>query len=618
MKQQVLPIISKEVACRRLSALGLRQSQVYQILSQVQKWVDAEGPENTVKRLKVFKNLFVRKWSKAEPITPTWIKFKLDSEGYAIPKGIFGSLFIMGKKSQKMLSALMVYTTYQSNRVLPSQWKKFYESVRADNKYLCRFESSRNFGIFKSKLIAKGWRHSRSIKLDGTVLVPNRTRAPLLDGRKTVVESDDGNLTRLVNFGCHADPRTSKLIRKLKANPMNFIRVIESNYPLGCQDLVSGKIGFIQEPGLKLRAVANPLRHHQFVLEPLKRDLLRVLSFIEADCTHNQEKGIFDIQSWLKEGMTLSSVDLSDATNLFPGELTFNLLGSLYQGTDYELLVAYFKEISLGDWTVNPSMLPEKDSCSKINWSKGQPLGLGPSFPAFALSHHFIMMGVEHLLRRQGVLGPTETLKYRILGDDIVLDARAEEAYHKIMVDDLGCSISIDKSLSKCSSAEFASRIIRSDKILRQYKWRDYSDDNFIEMARQYGTRQSFGLFPKKQRQVLKSICDVPDQFGGLGFNPKGVSLDNRISRNLLLIRKLESSDRGVSQRWAGTYRLKNMYEAMPHRTTQVVWDASTSKQFFGRYPDKGISVQESETPPPNFFGANVKSDTLFARLCQQ
>lgn len=181
--------IPKKVACQRLSALGLRQNQVYQVLSIVQKWVDNEGPENTVKRIKTIKNLFVRKWSKAEPIFPEWLKYHM-VEGYAVPKGIFGSLFDMGRKSQKMLSALMVYSTYQSTKVTVAQWKKFQESVEADSKYLCGFENSRNFDIFKRKLVRKGWNIPENIDLDATILVPNNTRMPYLSGFSTISESE--------------------------------------------------------------------------------------------------------------------------------------------------------------------------------------------------------------------------------------------------------------------------------------------------------------------------------------------------------------------------------------------------------------------------------------------
>jgi hypothetical protein len=38
-----------------------------------------------------------------------------------------------------------------------------------------------------------------------------------------------------------------------------------------------GKIGFIQEPGYKLRAVANPNRVYQLSLEPMAEQLQRVL-----------------------------------------------------------------------------------------------------------------------------------------------------------------------------------------------------------------------------------------------------------------------------------------------------------------------------------------------------
>jgi hypothetical protein len=310
---------------------------------------------------------------------------------------------------------------------------------------------------------------------------------------------------------------------------------------------IVGRISFLQEPGYKLRAIANPLPIFQILLDPLKRVLLDVLKLIPNDFTHDQDSGVVFIQSMIKDDKKLSSVDLSDATNHLPLDDQLNVLRYLFGNkvADIEL----FKDVSKSGWVVDSPSGQEI-----IHWETGQPLGLGPSFPSFALYHHFVMRYVISMVDNDPdilssfILGlmsrdgksKISRLSYAIVGDDIVMDSKYTDVYIRV-IEKLECKISLDKCLFNTNSAEFCSRIITSDKIYRAYKWKAVSDSSFISMCKAFGPN-ILPLLRPRQRKIAESIGEIPDTLGGpIGWNPDGKCLLQREAELWQLAETLES-----------------------------------------------------------------------------
>jgi hypothetical protein len=276
-----------------------------------------------------------------------------------------------------------------------------------------------------------------------------------------------------------------------------------------------GCVSLIQEPGLKLRAVANPSRVIQYALEPLKDFLRSILTDIPEDCTFDQSKGVNWCQAQLTLGKTLFSVDLSDATNLFPWEIQVYVLSEVRNYISspafkdiFDSCVTIFKMAAKSVWRCN---------LGDVFFRKGQPLGLGPSFFLFALSHHYVLRS----------LGSEDN--YRILGDDIVISDSGLASRYVDQMTRMGCSISMEKTLESGTVAEFASNLIMQNLKVKQHKWRKVTRSNAIDLARLYGPKILHEL-PKSIRRVVLAISDIPEQFGGLGWNPKGLSFETRMS----------------------------------------------------------------------------------------
>lgn len=283
-----------------------------------------------------------------------------------------------------------------------------------------------------------------------------------------------------------------------------------------------GKIGLIQEPGLKLRAVANPSRLVQAALQPMKDFLYGCLKLLPWDCTHKQEKAFPFIQEALAAGTTVHSVDLSDASSYFPLDLQKVVLDKLFpkdkQGVDAFIYASKSPFVYTGT-----SGIPRY-----ISWTRGQPLGLGPSFASAFLTHGLLLLylnGYQHLN------------KFFVLGDDVVILDDDLHVKYRETLSRLNCPVAEEKCLSSDVLAEFAGKIILKDMIIPQIKWRQPSDNSFIDFVRNIGIKALY-LLPHRQRKMAEKILNVPSEYGGIGFNPKGIPLAERVFQAYLLMRE--------------------------------------------------------------------------------
>jgi hypothetical protein len=283
-----------------------------------------------------------------------------------------------------------------------------------------------------------------------------------------------------------------------------------------------GAIGFIQEPGYKLRSVANPNRVYQMALKPLGDSLFGLLKTLPWDCTHDQAIAIPHIQKHLSAGKVVHCVDLSSATDYFPLALQLSALREIVMPASRDYVGA-FEYLSRAPWRL-------KDST--IRWTKGQPLGLYPSFASFALTHGLLLHSLN---------GYKHEMDFFVLGDDVVILNDRLFVEYIAALKELGCPVNEAKSLNSKLSAEFAGKIVTKGEVFPQPKWRSLSDENFLDVLRLLGERALLLLRPR-QRRVAKVLWDIPEFLGGVGFNPDGIPLSVRYQKYIEL---LEGEDRG-------------------------------------------------------------------------
>lgn len=523
--------------CGRLSAIGIPNRIKLPILNEIEKWVTQSGPEWTVQRLKDLKVDLIRSWSGLEPVSKG-IRFRNGA-----PAGPFRALWSWTSERGKFkaVQVLMAYTSLISPSVTKKQRSKFVSSVTRD-KVVLSVEGTALVDrmvatVRATKQFTTTWSYSHRYPDFDSYPWSNTRRQPDVRGR-TQVEVGKGispydPLHNLVVSRIFLDLyRDHESLRR--AVPPSLREMFDRDERFTYRSpafeayrrMVNfvdnvGKISFIQEPGYKLRAVANPLRIYQVALEPLKKSLDHYLRGLPGVFVHDQQAGVDWVQSKLRIGLMVHSVDLSDATNNFPLGPQVRILeeGCPLCKKDP---VSLFEKVSRSPWLYRD----EEGHLTSLTWTVGQPLGLGPSFALFTIAHWALLESLDRQLPGHSVEHP----RFAIVGDDVAIsDGRLHERYLNAL-QRWDVPISRTKSLSSALVAEFCGKVITRESQIPQLKYRLVSDNSFVDIARNLGP-QSVSLFTPAQRRVLKVIESVPEFLGGLGWNPRGESLNIRMSR---------------------------------------------------------------------------------------
>jgi hypothetical protein len=492
-------------ACRRLRGTGLSHEQTRGILKQISIWINSCGEEWTVQRLKTLKTAYVNRMA-GQDVNYPWISHKNGK-----PKGVFKVLFGL-KKPQKALSALMVYTSWTSPKATEKQLEKFVSAVTSDEVLVDpSYEDDFLLSFHRLKRQVKPPTHSH---FDTVESWSNRQgkRVPITKDNPnyrlpSLVRTAPSSREAMIASATHPSALDffGRFERKVGDFPTDISALYASAAMQGEDDVdVIGKIGFIQEPGYKLRTVASPFPVFQLQLSRLGNYLYRWLRDIREDATFDQDESVREIQKEMAlNGTAMMSIDLSSATDRFPFAYTQLVLDSLHENFDEHqqpfsrVELDLFEQVSRGDWV--------KPGGETIAWSNGQPLGVYPSFAAFALTHHVVARSVNPSF-------------YRILGDDIVIDREAGKRLLGIYQDVLKLKISWDKTLDSDTHCEFGGRLISKDRIYAMPKWNDLSDRSFLDLMRNLGP-SSVGLLKPRQKKIIKLLGEVPSTLHPLGLN---------------------------------------------------------------------------------------------------
>jgi hypothetical protein len=316
--------------------------------------------------------------------------------------------------------------------------------------------------------------------------------APVFEGR-----SVPQNTQLELDMRIFRDPINWKLYHRYKEFyspivgrlPMPYFSRFESDFPF------SGNLCPLDKDGSwKIRWIASPVRIHQMALKPLGDTLFSLLRRFPWDCTFDQKRAVPILQKVLQEGRTIHSIDLESATDNFPLNFQLHLLRQLNSSLSWQRSLDLFRDLARGEW--------RSDSAKKyVRWTKGQPMGLYPSFPAFAVTHGLLL---KHLDPRE---------RFLILGDDVVIwDDKTARKYREILVK-WSVPISSAKSFSSSILCEFAGMVITERGVFHNFKWKDTSDDNFMEQMRQFGKRFRRALTWRQQR-VYDKIAHLQPPIG--------------------------------------------------------------------------------------------------------
>jgi len=489
---------------RRFIAYGLPAQPAREFEAEILKWEVNSGPVWTVNRLKSLKQDIIRLQAGMEPLT--WVRKNRNGGWF----GVFGYLVRYATQSlrcfETVLNCIMCYSSF-----IPSGPTE--EHIQ---KQLAAIESPRV--SIPGRICSDVAHHAQKIigKLELGQPQPLltfrgkvKTKAPIF-GSQSVSQHD--NLEQELEW--MKDPYHMFFLNR--HYPV-YRRVLEgiSNLSL-CEPLqgLSGQsyhlsdhgpfetvhsklrppfmkvdagsiIPLTKDGGWKVRWIASPYRIHQMALQPLGQALFSALSDLPWDCTFDQEKPYSVVQEHLKKGGKCFAVDLSAATDYFPLSLQVSVLRSLFGDVpDIEL----FEELSRSDWT-------NKKLGLKVQWTNGQPMGLYPSFPSFALTHGVLL----HLL--SGGMPNA----FFVLGDDVIILNEPLYGRYIETLKLLGCPHNPDKSIVSSGLTEFAGKIITPERIVSAFKWRDVSSENFMDLMRTFGQRFE-PMLRKRERRVYHAL----------------------------------------------------------------------------------------------------------------
>lgn len=473
-------------------------------------WSEKSGQEWTVSRIKAIKLDFIRIKAGLEPCS-SFIKRNGFHFGGSIG-GIQTWCSQSRKRWSKTIRLLQAYTSFISPDVTPLQEQKFLEGVTASP---IEIPSSWR-ELINRAFLELGIHRVKLSNPKSLVFYPTSStkRVPFLDG--TSGKEEDYLISQSsFLFDCHLGNQLLKKYRDLFSSAVKGIIThdgpgkwcADSNLRPSIPYGNVGKIGLIQEPGYKLRAVANPSRVYQAVLRPLGDCLYDTLRDLPWDCTHNQMKPKEALLERLGNHLPVYSVDLSGATDYFPLDFQLMVLNRLVINGEH---VDLFKDLSRSPWHYRGGT---------IRWTKGQPLGLYPSFASFALAHGLLLFILNNFQHKNA---------FFVLGDDVVILDEALNNLYRQTLSDWDCPISDAKSISSNSLCEFGGKIFTDNGVTHQFKWRPITDDSFLDFVRNTGPR-AISLLKPMQRNIAKVLWEVPDFLGGLGFNPKGKTLETRV-----------------------------------------------------------------------------------------
>jgi hypothetical protein len=552
--------------------MGLPRSLAKEFDRKVSFWIEKSGPAWTVARLKSYKTDLIRQQGGLSLLQP----YRKNRFGEIY--GVIGGIFRFSQKGPKQfaiaLNSLMAYSALKPGEPTEKHVQSLEENLNAEPVSVFSIPVSRKVrDVLESDQIPFMF-YSGSPSKSSPLFNPQGhfkiadPKDPTGEKKKpdnSVIQSKHlakeyrwlrGKANHAFVYEEHPEIYSKVLLgfmspthwsleqvlpdlpsKSLKDQVRMFLdlganRVDYSSFFLKTSEQVSaGRIvGLDKDGGWKIRWIANPHRLHQHALEPMKIRLLELLKQLPWDCTHEQSKAIPFIQQALQNGQVVHSLDLSSATDHFPLLFQEKILRQLNPQPLWQRYVDLFVSLSRGKWWLKNRWM---------SWKKGQPMGLGPSFPSFALAHGLLL---EHLSNGHRGL-------FYVLGDDVViLDDELASCYLSVLRQ-WSVPVSVAKSIVSDKVAEFAGKVITSHHVFSGFKWKNVDDENFMIVMGLFGHRYRRMLTHRQQAVYLQLKSLQPPW----GCN-QGLSLKESIDATLKFVTEniddLSSSTCWSFHRW--------------------------------------------------------------------
>lgn len=519
--------------CQGIRACGLPKAVSHEILNTILLWERSNGEEWTVDRLKALKQWYETCLA-GSPEPPPYFR----KTAHGTPTGVWGALF-KTKNPAKVLAVLSASSVFVEKRTIsPKQRDKFVEALKGDPTQ--HRVDERDLKV----LMDYSFRNQRSGG-PRKIFIPDVKPVTPYDMTGSSIPISGGKILRLTESN-RADLSGVALIESWRSIPEAVLHYLDrldhldwipeelSDIPFTPRKRVTGnsvgRIGLIQEPGLKLRSVANPNRVAQSLTTPLATFWEKNMTRFRSDCIFDQMEGVDWVQGKLKTNQRLVSFDLSSATDRLDLGQCLKIaenwcLPTLTTRDPEQVLryfegVRYFTNLSRGWWDT-----PAQSELGRVRWEVGQPLGLYPSIRLLALTNN----GIGCIAALNSGLDPEDS--FRTQGDDIIMVEEMASEYLRLITS-IGGVINHSKTITSDKVAEFAGRIILPNRwMLKTYKYKLPSDDNFMQIVSDLGP-QAKGMLANRQRRMWEQFKYVPGYVYHGPWNPDsmGIPLEERVA----------------------------------------------------------------------------------------
>jgi hypothetical protein len=275
--------------------------------------------------------------------------------------------------------------------------------------------------------------------------------------------------------------------------------------PRGAADYL-GRFDFLQKPGGKLRSVANVNRYVNYTTEPYAKALEDFFYGLPCCAVRNQKNGLRWAQEQLAAGKTLSSLDLSSATDTLDFRVFTRGLKRDFPGKTglLEQYATYFEKLSQLPLWCEPLG-------SAIQFKTGQPLGMKGSFQtltAMNLLAGFIAERDTYGDARENEYTPGD--HFRVVGDDFVCESTMAPAYNSV-IQSWGGKTNVEKCMESDKYAEFLSHIVTKDRVyVTKPKYRLGTKALYTNLEKA-PKRECLGIY--RLSQTEKNAIDILSQY---------------------------------------------------------------------------------------------------------
>jgi hypothetical protein len=468
------------------------------------KWARSSGDEWTVSRLKSFKDCLLQSFATGGTKVshkPEW--FATTPTGRL--SGVFGRLWTVAMQNEQNLKAVLflvhIYTGVSRVEVTPTLLAEIKSQIQGKPVVIPK-RGHQKVGLtdvykaFRTMSDYKKWRKRALLPVPLTWVQP---------GKESHTRNMLEDIKALAGSPIYEDLGRKQLLDAALGSANALMSAKFST--------VVGKVHITHEPGLKTRYFAAPNQVIQRALEPLKELLLDVARKLPWDCTHDQRKADTKISTALASGDTVYSVDMSKATDNFPWLFQLTVGNHLTRDLARTMLDLMDFAVRRGLW-----IMPDG---SRVRWTKGQPLGLGPSFPLFTISHGILL----YILN-----GYKWDRSFYVLGDDVVIFEHSLYTKYRKVLGEWDIEVSESKTFSSSKIAQFAGVTFTPRMRTWIPKWRPITRASSIDAEAWWYPGLLKGY---RDYALIEQVLALPEPYG-IGRNPKGTPLDVRLNRHII------------------------------------------------------------------------------------